>query len=67
MVFQIRKRLKTNEAAEYIGVAPGTLVVWRSTKRVEIPYYKVGGSVRYAIEDLEAFLQKRRVEPLEAR
>jgi hypothetical protein len=48
-------------------VAPGTLVVWRSTKRVELPYYKIGGSVRYDIDDLIAFLESRKVSGAEAR
>ena len=61
------KRLRTEEAAEFIGVAPGTLVVWRSTGRVDLPYYKIGGAVRYDVDDLIAFLQSRKVERVEAR
>ena len=44
-------------AAEYIGVKPGTLQVWRSTKRYPLPYLKVGRLVRYRQSDLDAFLK----------
>lgn len=59
--------LNTEEAAKFLGKAPGTLVVWRSTKRYDLPYHKIGGSVRYAMEDLVAFLEAQRVEPVEAK
>jgi excisionase family DNA binding protein len=47
------------EAAEYLGITPKTLEVWRSTKRYHIPYIKVGRLVRYRKSDLEAFLLSR--------
>jgi hypothetical protein len=47
------------QAAEFFGVTPGTLSVWRSVGRYQIPYIKVGSSVRYRLEDLEGFLQER--------
>ena len=55
-----RKFLKTEKAAEVLNVAPGTLVVWRSTKRYNVPYHKVGGRVLYALDDLLEFLEAAR-------
>jgi len=49
--------LKNGPAAAYIGVAPDTLVTWRSTKRVPIRYLKIGGSVFYRKKDLDEFLE----------
>ena len=46
-------------AARYIGVKPGTLQVWRSTKRYDLPYIKVGRLVRYRQSALDAFLTSR--------
>jgi hypothetical protein len=63
----ITRDLNTEEAAEILDKAPGTLVVWRSTRRYDLPYHKIGGSVRYAMEDLVAFLEAQRVEPVEAK
>jgi excisionase family DNA binding protein len=49
------------EAAEILGVTPGTLSVWRCTRRYPLPYVKVGRSVRYRMADLEAFIESRTV------
>ena len=52
-----RAELLSNEgAAEYIGVTPRTLEVWRCTKRQVIPYIKVGRLVKYRRADLDAWL-----------
>lgn len=56
--------LDPTEAAAFLGVAgPHVLAVWRSTKRYPIPYIKVGKCVRYAIDDLVAFLESRKIHP----
>jgi excisionase family DNA binding protein len=55
--------LTTIEAAELLGIAPNTLEVWRSTRRVAIPYYKVGRVVRYRVSDVEKFLDQHAVRP----
>lgn len=49
-------------AAEYIGMAKGTLGVWRSTKRYALPYLKIGRSVRYRQSALDEFLASRLVK-----
>jgi excisionase family DNA binding protein len=46
-------------AAAYLGVEPGTLSVWRSTGRYQIPFTKVGRLVRYRTNVLDAWLQTR--------
>lgn len=53
------KRLDTIEAAKYLGVAPATLQVWRSTGRYCIPFLKIGGRVRYRLSDLDNWLKSR--------
>jgi hypothetical protein len=50
------ERLRSpREAGELLGVTPGTLAVWRATKRYALKYVKVGRSVKYRLEDLLAF------------
>lgn len=49
------------EAAEILGVAVGTLTQWRTTRRVSLPYVKVGRHVRYKPEDVERFITARTV------
>lgn len=50
-----------DQAAIYLGVAPNSLAVWRTTKRYALPYIKVGRLVKYRISDLDAFLESRTV------
>jgi hypothetical protein len=50
-----------NGAAEYIGVESGTLATWRSTGRYKLPYVKIGRSVKYRYEDLDAFITNNTV------
>lgn len=54
-------RFNNYEAAKYLGVSPGTLEVWRATKRYGIPYIKVGRLIQYRKSDLDAFLAERTV------
>lgn len=51
--------LTESEAAELLRISPGTLSVWRSTGRHDLPFVKVGGAVRYSRMALEAWLQAR--------
>ncbi len=60
-------RLSRKHAARYIGVKSGTLAVWATTGRYNLPYYQIGGLIYYDRNDLDAFLESRRVgEPLQA-
>ena len=51
--------IKEEVAAERLDVKPGTLKIWRCTKRYPLPYVKIGGAVRYRPEDIEAFIESR--------
>jgi hypothetical protein len=53
--------LENDPAAEFIHVAPDTLTTWRCTKKVSIPYLKVGRKVLYDVADLRAWLESRKV------
>lgn len=53
--------LTSEQAAAYIGVSPGTLEVWRCTKRYHLPFIKVGRLVRYRKSDLDSFLDRRTI------
>lgn len=46
-------------AATVLGLQKNTLCVWRSVGRYDLPYIKVGRSVRYRISDLAEFLASR--------
>ncbi len=53
--------LDESEAAQFLGLSPGTLSVWRTTKRYPLKYIKVGRLVRYRKGDLNSFITSREV------
>lgn len=59
--YQKRRRLNTTEAAQYLGVRPGTLEVWRSLGKGP-RYIKLGTRVVYESSDLDTFAASRTVE-----
>ena len=54
--------LDTQTASEILGVKPETLVVWRSTKRYDLPYVKIGRKVFYRENDVKNFIESRLVQ-----
>lgn len=50
-------RLNRQQAAEYLGVTEGTLAVWASTGRYQLPFIKVGRKVFYRQSDLDVFIE----------
>ena len=51
--------LNQNDAASFLGVKPQTLEVWRSTKRYNLKYLKIGRLVKYRMQDLLNFLEEQ--------
>lgn len=60
-----KRKLNNIEAAEYLGICPNTLEVWRC-KHKGPRYAKIGTRVLYDIDDLEAFFTARAVETRES-
>lgn len=56
-----RKLLTRQQAAQYLDVTAGTLAVWASTRRYDLPFVKIGRKVRYRPEDLDRWLEARTV------
>lgn len=50
------RRLKSREAAEYLGVALGTLANWRCQGRGP-KFSGRGAGVRYRLSDLDAYIR----------
>ena len=63
MIFDdsVPRLLNTKQVAELLGIKPHTLNVGRCDGSLDIPYFKIGRSVRYSRDDVEAYLQERRV------
>lgn len=52
--------LGEKEAAEFFGLRPQTLALWRHQAKGP-PYIKLGSSVRYDLKELRAFIHSQRV------
>lgn len=57
-----RRLVNVVELAEYLGVAPQTIRVWVSQKRIS--YLKIGAAVRFSSEQIEEILQKGKQEAI---
>jgi len=53
--------LDERAAAEFLGLRPNTLSVWRCSRRYPLPWVRIGSRVRYRFRDLEAFVRARTV------
>ena len=60
IVFFEKKLLTEAEAAEFLGVSPGTLSVWRS-KGKGPSYSKIGSSVRYNLASLLGYIERNKI------
>jgi len=54
-----RRYMKTREAANYLGLAENTLAKNRAGVG-DIPYIRVGGSIRYDRIALDQYMQSKR-------
>ena len=55
----ISKMVTPKQVSRSINVTEGTLQVWRSTGRYDLPYIKIGGKVMYRISDVNQFIESR--------
>lgn len=51
--------LNRKEAAEFLGTSEGTLAIWSSTGRYNLPFVKIGRLVKYRYSDLVSFIESR--------
>ncbi len=58
------KLLTRKEAAAHLGLRPQTLAAWAVTGKYNLPFIKVGRSVRYRLTDLKRWLVERTLGPL---
>ena len=58
------KLIERTDAAEYLGVSPGTLANWQSTGFRKVPHIKIGKRVKYRISDLDLFIESNLINSL---
>jgi excisionase family DNA binding protein len=57
------KLLGLQELSDYLGIKKSTLYIWCCHKK--IGYYKVGRLVKFRLDEVEAWLQQKRVETMQ--
>ena len=57
----IQDLVAPTRAAQILKTTPETLAVWRCTGRYNLPYYKIGRSVRYSLSDLKNWLESNKI------
>ena len=55
--------MDVHQLSKEIGISPGGIYHWVSQKK--IPYIKIGRNVRFDIEAIREWLEKKKVEPRE--
>lgn len=58
-----RRLVRTAEAAAMLGTTEAALREARCTGRWNVPFVKIGASVRYDLRDIETFIEARRTMP----
>lgn len=58
--------IAAEQAANYLNLSKGTLANWRAKGFPKLPYVKLGGSVKYRINDLDAYLESQSHNAIEA-
>lgn len=56
------KLMTPNELAEFLDISKSSVYLLVETRK--LPFYKVGGSLRFRMNDIEEYLKKVRVEPI---
>lgn len=59
-----KELLNIREAADFLGLSPGTL--YNMVSRRRIPFIKVGARTMFKKADLDRWLEKHTVQPIDA-
>lgn len=54
--------MNAKQTAQFLQIGERTL--WSLTKGKQIPHFRVGSAYRYALRDIEAWIEKRKREAL---
>jgi len=56
------KLITPKELAEFLGISKSSVYLLVETRK--LPFYKVGGSLRFRFGDVEEYLKGVRIEPI---
>ncbi len=52
----------TEGASSLLSIPTATLIKWRSTGEVRIPYVRIGRQIKYRTKDLRAYIEQSTVK-----
>lgn len=52
-----------DELSEYLGVEKSTVYTWVHTR--QIPYYKIGRLVKFKVDEIQVWVEERKVNVIE--
>ena len=58
----MKKYISVKDLAEYISMKPSTIYGW--VHEGYIPHYKIGGGVRFNIEEIERWIKKKKAKSI---
>jgi len=62
---EIQSLLTPDQVAKYLGITTRSLANWRSSGSEDLPWTKAGGSIRYRLSDVDAYLSQNTVNHVE--
>lgn len=60
--FDIDTLTDTEGASTLLAIPAATLIKWRSTGEVRIPFVRIGRQIKYRTRDLKAFIESSTVK-----
>lgn len=58
----LEELLSREQATKILGLKPGTLAVWKCTKRYDLPVVMVGRLPKYRPSDLLSFIERNTIK-----
>ena len=62
LTLEIDALTDTDGASSLLAIPAATLIKWRSTGEVRIPYVRIGRQIKYRTSDLKAFIETSTVK-----
>ena len=62
LTLEIDALTDTDGASSLLAIPAATLIKWRSTGEVRIPYVRIGRQIKYRTSDLRAFIETSTVK-----
>mgnify|MGYP000950884385 CR=1 FL=1 len=59
----VKKLITPEDLMKFLNISKSS--VYRLVDKRSIPFYKIGGNLRFSIDDIEGYLNTVKIEPIE--